>query len=185
MPRSKGAANFAGYEETTGHAPSPEAAGYMFGGGRSFAPSFGATTVGGEDGGPPQVAVINRRTGTVTPTGQTAARPAPAAGAPQNQKDWTNAISTAKGEKDLMGNPLNKTEEQITARAQTIYDATQHGRQRIAPAPRVDKGPATSTTQHAGTEQDPHTPQSDADFASLPQGAIYRDPGDNQLYRKP
>jgi hypothetical protein len=185
MPRSALASKIGAATDAMGHAPSDQAIEAMAGGRLPY--GFGQPVVDSSGN-----YVQPSRTGgaarpVVGPDGKpiaAGARPPVRPQTPQDQKDWTAAISTAKGEKDLMGNPLNKTEEQITERAQTIYDATQHGRARIT-APRVDKGPANATTQHAGTEQDPHEPQSDADFVGLPQGAIYRDPGDNQLYRKP
>lgn len=236
-PRSKGAANYEGYQEATGQNPSPEAAGFMFGGGRSFAPSFGTTTVGGEDGQPPQIAVVNRRTGALTNTGQTAARSvAPltrtvtvqgangpevvsvdartgrqvgtVGAAPPRSEPTTLADRDLTAARTQVANDplfMSKTDTEREAEIQRRYEAAQAGRQRNNTSQRrgavpsvtsgsATSGPATSgpastppsaPANHAGTEQDPHQPQSPQDWQALPTGAVYRDPGDGQLYRKP
>ena len=56
---------------------------------------------------------------------------------------------------------------------------------RGAPSRPRSEGAATSAgSAHAGTADDPATPQTQADFDALSPGTYYIDPSDNQLYQK-
>lgn len=152
-------------------------------GARPVAPSVGVTTIDQGNGQGPQVVTYDKHGAG----GQTLGAPKPGTGATQADKDFTAATSSVNNDPTFMGQPPAARDAEIQRR----YDALSAGRQRnntsARPAPaaaaaRVDQGPATV---HAGTQADPHQPQNANDFANIPSGQIYTDPGDGKLYRKP
>lgn len=145
-PRSKQQAAVEGLTESLGHKPDDVATETIYGAHipRPIAPSFGTATVVDPDTNQPVVQTYDRRTGAPAQTLGGAVPRANPRETPE-EKTWANAVKTATGEKDMLGNPVNKDPAAIQKRARDIYQSWATGRPTATvQAPRVDQGPATS-----------------------------------------
>ncbi len=152
---------------------------------RVVAPLTGTATVQGDNG--PEVVSVDRRSGQrIGTVGAAAPRSAPITQIDRDRKEAEGMVgndpSLAGAKPEVRDAAIKREMDRIAA-----------SRRPAIAAPRVDQGPAQSGAAqapagqqaHAGTQQDPHQPQSQADFDALPKGAIYVDPGDGKPYRKP